>query len=271
MKKLLIASAVLAPISSPALAGNPYVGVEVGVVNNRASDIDETITFSSSPANPGDPNTVFYDDVFSSRWERGRDLGLTGGYDFGWFRVEGELAHKKVGIDHIADDDITAEFLGDLNSALNRPSAAPDPGAPGLAPLTLEDFQRSGSIKVGSAMVNAILDVKIINRVNVFAGVGYGLAFAHGFHDDDNTSVWQRIFGARVGLTDQFDLGVKYRNFRTGVIKLDDNATTFAGNPNQVVIGNAPVIQTTTVSEVPDLEGQFRAKSLLVSLTYNLR
>lgn len=271
VRKMFVVATALSAASSPALAGAPYVGIEAGTAKTRASDVDETVTYSSTPAAPGDPSTIFYDDVFSARYKRGTDLGVVAGYDFGWFRLEGELAHKRVGLRRIVNDDGTDLFLEELNIALNRPSAAPDPGAPGLPALTLADFQHSSSLKVGSAMVNAIVDLKVIDRVNLFAGIGVGRAFTRGFGDHDSSSVGQRIFGARFGVTNSIDLGVKYRNFRTGVIKLDNDPTQFAGNPNQVILNGAPANQTTNAVEVPDIEGQFRAKSLLVSLTYNFR
>lgn len=261
------AAILLVLTGSPAVAAQPYVGFEIGSEKVRPSDIDETVTFSSTPAAPGDPNTVFYDDVFSARYKKGRDVGLTGGFDFGWFRIEGELAQKRIKIDQYKPDDITDQFLTELNGALNRPSAAPDPGAPGSGALALDDFQPSATLKVRSAIVNALIDVKLFNRFNAYGGAGFGKAFIRGFDDSDSEFVWQRVFGARYGITDRFDVGVKYRNFRTGVIKLNHDPVSFSGNPDQT---NAGVV-TTNASVVPDLEGQFRAKSVLLTLNYNLR
>lgn len=252
---------------SPAFAAEPYVGIELGREKIRPSDVDETVEFRSNPTAPGDPHVAFDDDVFSARYKRGRDIGATGGFDFGWFRIEGELAHKRVPIKNYKPDDITDQFLGELNTALNRPSVAPDPGAPGLGALTLADFQPSATLKVRSAMVNALIDVKLFDRFNAYGGVGAGRAFLRGFDDHDSAFVWQRVFGARYGLTDRFDLGVKYRNFRTNVIKLTHDPVSFSGNPDQT---NAGAV-TTNATVIPDIEGQFRAKSLLLTLNYNLR
>ena len=207
---------------------------------------------------------MFTDDVFSARWNRTLDIGLIAGYDFGWFRMEGELAHKRAPIDYIADDDAAEQFLSEQNTRLNRPSQAPDPGAPGLPALTLNDFQQLGTLKVRSAMVNGMVDVKVVDRLNVYAGVGVGWSFLQGFDDHDSTGAWQRIAGARYSLNDRIDLGVKYRNFRTGVIKLVHDPVDYNGNPSQV----AP---TTDAAVIPDIEGQFRTKSLLLSLIYNFR
>ena len=192
------------------------------------------IEYRSTPAAPGDPSTIFYDDVFSARYKkRASDIGAVAGFDFGWFRIEGELAHKRARIDRYTDDDITDQFLSEVNGALNRPSVAPDPGAPGLAPLTLADFQPSGTLNVGSAMVNALVDVKLLDRLNVYAGIGVGRSFVRGFNDHDASSVGQRLAGVRYSITDRIDLGLKYRNFRTGVIKLDHDPIDYAGNPRE--------------------------------------
>jgi opacity protein-like surface antigen len=244
------------------------VGIEAGVAKVRPSDIDETVEYRSTPAAPGDPATIFYDDVFSARYKRASDLGAVAGFDFGWFRIEGEVAHKRARIDHYTDDDITDQFLSELNGTINRPSAAPDPGAPGLAPLALADFQPSATLNVGSAMINALVDIKVLDRVNVYAGIGAGRSIVRGFNDHDSSSVGQRLAGVRYSISDHIDLGLKYRNFRTGVIKLNHDPIDYAGNPNDVGEGSA---QTTNAAVIPDLEGQFRSKSLLVSLTYNLR
>ena len=264
MSKQLLAALVLS-LGSPALAGQPYVGIEVGSGRVRASDVDETVEYTSTP---GGASTLFYDDVFSARWDRTFDVGVVAGYDFGWFRMEGELAQKRAPIGHHANDEGGDQFLSDLNNNLNRPSQAPDPGAPGLPSLTLADFQPSGIVKVRSAMVNGIIDVKPIDRLNVYAGVGVGWSFPNGFDDHDSTGAWQRIFGARYGLGDRIDLGVRYRNFRTGVIKLVHNPIDYVGNPHLV---GSSATQTTNVSVTPDIEGQFRAKSLSITLNYNLR
>jgi opacity protein-like surface antigen len=263
MSRQLLAFIVLS-LSSPAVAGEPYVGIEVGSGRVRPSDVDETVEYRSTPAMPGDPTLVFTDDVFSARWDRTLDVAVVAGYDFGWFRMEGELAHKRAPIDHIADDDAAEQFLSELNANLNRPSQAPDPGAPGLPALTLDDFQQLGALKVRSAMVNGIIDVKLMDRLNVYAGVGVGWSFLQGFDDHDSTGAWQRMLGARYSLSERIGLGVKYRNFRTGVIKLVHDPVDHDGNPSQV----AP---TTDAAVISDIEGQFRTKSLLMSLMYNFR
>jgi opacity protein-like surface antigen len=268
MRKSLFGLAALL-IGSPALAGYPYAGIQVGTGGVRASDVDETVVYTSTPAAPGDPSTLFYDDVFSARWDRALDVGLIAGFDLGWFRIEGELSHKRAKIDHHASDDIADQFLGELNSGLNRPSQAPDPGAPGLPALTLDDFQPSGTFKVGSAMVNAFVDVPIVKGFSIYAGAGLGRSFARGFGDDDGALARQKMVGAHYAVSDRFELGLRYRKFASGIIKLNHDPIDYLGNPNQV--GGGPGAQTTNAAIAPDIEGEFRTRGLLLSLTYSLR
>ena len=267
----MILTVIALSLGSPALAAEPYVGIEAGTASVRASDVDETVEYSSVPAAPGDPSTVFYDDVFSARYKRALDVGVVAGFDFGWFRIEGELANKRVAIDRYANDDFAEQFLSELNSELNRPSQAPDPGAPGLPALTLADFQPSATLNVGSAMVNALVDVKVLKGLNLYAGLGVGRSFARGFNDRDGALARQRMAGLRYAVTDRIEIGLKYRKFESGIIKLDHDPIDFAGNPRQVIVDNTPTTQTTNAAITPDIEGEFRTKAVLLSFTYNLR
>lgn len=257
-------------LSTSALAAQPYVGVLAGSAKVRASDIDETVVYNSSPAAPGDNTPLFTDDVFSARYKRAVDVGVVGGFDFGWFRVEGELSHKRAKIDHYVTDDSAAQFLGDLNSGLNRPSQAPDPGAPGLAALTVSDFQPSTTIKAGAVMVNAMLDVPVVKGFSVYIGAGVGRSFVSGFGDSDGALARQRMVGAHYSIGDRVEIGLRYRKFASGIIKLEHDPIAYSGNPNQVTGSGAPFNRTTNALVTPDLEGEFRTPSWLLSLTYNL-
>lgn len=265
MHRLIVALVALS-LSSPAWAGYPYLAIDAGSAQAKSNDVDETVVLSATPGPVSQPPK--YDDVFKTRNKRGTDLGLLAGYDFGWFRLEGELAHKRVGMKRLVNDDITDQFLAELNSALNRPSAAPDPGAPGLPALTIADFQQLGTVKVGSAMVSAVLDLKVTNDLNLYAGGGFGRSFARGYGDSDGALANQRFAGARYALSNRVELGLKYRKFRSGIIKLDRDPVEFLGNPDLVAPG---VTSTTNALVTPDIEGEFRTKSFLLTLVYNLR
>src|SRR6185295_2039475 len=85
------AAATLA-IAAPAAArdGSGYVGVDGGVLFPHKQNVDGAIDFTS-------PTGV---DFLESRvarihWKTGYDVDLNAGYDFGLFRVEGEVAYKR--------------------------------------------------------------------------------------------------------------------------------------------------------------------------------
>jgi opacity protein-like surface antigen len=272
------AAAALA-VSTPAWAGNPYVSVEAGVGKVRGNDVDGTIDFSTvqTPATPVAPPAAtsdFIDDVFGVDYGREGSLSLAAGYDFGWFRPEIELSHKRAGVKEIQADDGTVDFLAGVNQALNRPSGAQDPGAPGRAPLTLEDFQSRGSVRLLNVMANIMFDIPV-GKVTLSAGGGLGKTFGRAFGDKDRSKLaGQYMVGAHVPLTAALDLGVKYRYFNSGIVKFDDRAFEFAGNPDRLTLpdgsgGTATVDRTTSARIVSDIEGEYRSRALLVGLTYN--
>ncbi len=267
MRKTILTVIALSA-GSPALAAEPYVGIDIGSGTVRASDVDETVEYSSSD---GGSSSLFYDDVFSARYKRAVDVGVLAGFDFGWLRVEGELANKRAVISHYANDDVADQFLAELNGELNRPSQAPDPGAPGLPALTLADFQPSATLNVASVMVNALLDVSVTKGLNLYAGGGVGRSFARGFDDRDGAFARQRMAGIRFAATDRMEIGLKYRKFESGIIKLDHDPIDYAGNPRQVIVGGTPTSVTTNAAIIPDIEGEFRTKAFLLSFTYNFR
>jgi opacity protein-like surface antigen len=266
--RFVVAFLGLAALSSPTLAGNPYLGIEGGSTFGRSNDVDETVEYRTTPTSSAAPRNVKYDDVFGVQYKRGTDLDLVAGYDFGWFRLEGELARKRLGLKRNVNDDITDQFLEELNSALRRPSEAPDPDATGLPALTIADFQPSGTLKVRSAMVNGLLDLRVADRLTASAGGGIGRSFARGFDDHDGALAWQYVLGGRYVLDKHIEIGLKYRYFNSGIIKLDHDSTKYRGNPQQSPLSGT---QTTNAIVAPDIEGEFRSRSLLVGFVYNVQ
>ena len=59
--------------------------------------------------------------------ERGIDVDAIIGYDFGMFRLEGEIGYKRAKVD---DFEIDNSDIAALNATLNRPSGLGDPGTP---------------------------------------------------------------------------------------------------------------------------------------------
>ncbi len=276
LSALLVASSgvVLAqPVA--AKGGSAYIGIETGGIIARDNDIDEPASYTvsqnpASPLGPPAPASLEFDDVFSTKYKRpGFDLDLIGGYDFGWFRLELELGYKRVGLGNVRPDDITNEFLTTINAQLNRPSAAPDPGAPGLPALTIDDFGQDGSIRVKSAMVNGLFDVGLTDRWTVFAGGGAGGSIVKALGAKDSGQSWQYLIGARYKLSPKVELGLKHRYFNSGIVTLTSNPVLFAGNPDRQSVNGTDIDRTTTLSLTPQIEGEFRERSLLASLIYN--
>ncbi|MEA3067122.1 MAG: hypothetical protein QOK41_529, partial [Sphingomonadales bacterium] len=118
MRKLLLATtAALAVVATPAAArdGSGYVGIEGGILFPRSQNGVFTATFTQSAQTPAAgtaaplPGTglvgalpaglatppAFVTGGSRVKWKEGYDVDLIGGYDFGMFRVEGELGYKR--------------------------------------------------------------------------------------------------------------------------------------------------------------------------------
>jgi opacity protein-like surface antigen len=281
MKLFLMAAVAGVMISVPtaARAGSPYVGIEGGVLHGRENDVDEIANYTTieNPATalapPGPADTEF-DDVFSINYRIGYDVDVIGGYDFGIFRLELELGHKRANLRSIDPDDITGSFLADFNAALNRPSAQPDPGAPGLPALTIDDFDLDEKMSILSAMINGLVDVGVTDRLSLYGGGGYGRSRASALGDKDSAWAWQYMAGVRYAIGPKIDLGIKYRYFNSGVVTLRHGGLEYIGNPDRLTIAPAggmatTVDQTTNALLAPEIEGRFRTRSLLASLIYN--
>jgi len=277
MKTHLLSGALISALlaASPAYAGSPYAGIEGGISFGRSSDVDEHVSFAAvqnpaAPAAPAPPAASEFDDVFAVGYDRGYDVGLIGGYDFGFFRLELELAQKKAGLKNLKSDDITGEFLTSLNSTLNRPSAAPDPGAPGQPALAMSDFDLSGGMRVRSAMINGFGDVDISKRLNAYGGGGYGRTWARAIGDGDSAWGWQWMVGLRYALKPKVELGLRYRYFNSGMMTLRHEPQGIAGNANRMTIAATDIDQTVNANIVQEIEGEIRSRSLLATLMFNL-
>jgi len=283
MRKFLLATAAAVAIATPAAArdNSLYIGVEGGVLFPRDNDADADVDFTTTNATvppggtlpggiPAGPADTEFDDVFGLDYKTGLDVDAIVGYDFGMFRVEGELGWKRASIN---DFEIDNSDIAALNAALNRPSAAPDPGAPGLAALTANDFDVDGRVRVLSGMINALLDFGGDEGFGGYVGGGFGRASVKMFGDSDSAWAWQLIAGVRTAISPNIDIGLKYRYFQTGNVNIgEDAAFAFAGNPNRLTVGPAPgvlVDQTTSAVLDTDFENKFRSHSLLASLIFN--
>jgi len=278
MRKLILAASATAAIvaASPAVArdGQPYLGIEGGLLfpKDQNADILVDYTTTQTPAAPlaaaGPADTTF--GALSLDYRRGYDVDAIVGYDFGFFRLEGELGQKRAKIDQFGID---PAFVTALNTALNRPSAAPDPGAPGIAPLVASDFTLDARTRILTGMINGLVDFGDENGLSFYAGGGAGRARVKFAGTKDNAWAYQLIAGVRYAISANIDFGLKYRYFRTGNLDLaSNNAIALSGNPDRSVLNpSAPVIvnQTTNANLFADYGQKFRSHSLLASLVFN--
>src|SRR3954463_9699846 len=87
MSKYLFAAVAAGAIATPAVARDgPYVGVEGGLM------------FIQSHTDDYQGVTGLTDGTIRIKHKTGIDVDAIAGYDFGMFRVEGELGYKKAGV-----------------------------------------------------------------------------------------------------------------------------------------------------------------------------
>jgi opacity protein-like surface antigen len=278
MRKLLLATAATFVLATPAAAqdAGPYFGIEGGILMAKDQDGDVLVDYTTTqdpatPAGPAGPGDTVFNNAFGIDYNRGIDIDVIGGYDFGAFRIEGELGYKRAKFDEM---EISSGFITGLNTALNLPAGAEDPDTPGDPALVAGDFDLDGKISIRSAMVNALADFGDDDGLGFYAGGGFGRAWAKQLGESDHAWAWQLIAGVRYAITPTIDLGLKYRYFRTGKLDFaDDSAFAVNGNPNVVTFdpGTGPidVVQTTNAVVATDFEQKFRSHSLLASLVFN--
>ncbi len=195
MRKYLLAAAAVAAISTPAGAQiGPYVGVEGGLLFPRDGDIEIDVE--------GDDDL---DTDTSIDYKMGRDLDVIGGYDFGAFRLEGEIAWKRTRADEIEFED---DDDGDLVE-LGNPR-----------------------VKVRSLMLNALGDFGASDGFGAYAGAGFGRARMRVGEASDRAWAWQLIAGVRTAITPNIDAGLKYRFLRTRKFNFRDD---FEFDPGEFV------------------------------------
>jgi hypothetical protein len=119
MRKYLLAGAAALVIAAPAAArdNSPYLGIEGGVLFPRNTDVDAKVqTFTG----------VTVDSVgnaFTLHQKTGVDLDAIGGYDFGMFRLEGEVAWKRSSLDRV--DNFDPALLTAISTATGVPVTLP--------------------------------------------------------------------------------------------------------------------------------------------------
>ena len=163
MRKLAIAMALASTaMAAPAVARDQswYAGIEGGVMLVEDTEFDFAYDYDGIAGE--------IDNAFSVDHNYGFDVDLVAGYDFGGFRAEAELGWKHAGI-----DDIQADSL-----------------------ITTDDLDGDGSVRVFSAMANALLDFGDDSGWSGY--IGGGIGFANVKYDlDTDTADFEFGFGRR--------------------------------------------------------------------------
>ena len=193
MRRYLLAAVAAAAIATPALArdGSPYVGIEGGLM--IVEDMDQDVTIGADRFNNG----------FSIDFKRGIDVDAIAGYDFGAFRLEGELGWKRLRTDEVL---LSPALTNELGLGVGGDAI---------------DVSSRGSVL--SLMGNAMLDFGNDDGWSGYVGGGLGRARVKIAGDRDSAFAWQAIAGVRKAISDNIDVGLKYRFFNTGNLKFSDD------------------------------------------------
>lgn len=245
-KCLFLSAAALAALitAGPALAkdGSGYVGFDIGAVWPKSQDLEAAVDFT----NPVVPDIPFTD-VGSLHMNAGVDADIIAGYDFGMFRVEGEVGYKH----------------GNLNAGDLRQTFLDAVNGPAESTLTTKDFGLDDKTNSWSGMVNGWLDLGGEGTVGGGVGAGAGYASVHQFGGSHGTFAWQLLAQAYYPITDQLDIGLKYRFFHAG---RSDGTHDFVFSGPAVCAGPGPC--SGGVITFRDAS-RFVSHSILASLTYN--
>lgn len=207
MKNLILSAALLIALAVPALGASApirtggymsgYIGASVPV------DADVTTEAFSS-------GNLYNDRV---EYDPGVNIGLTGGYNFGYFRLEGELGYKSSEVAEITDKSDGYRYRN------------PD-----------------GDISVYAMMFNGFVDLRNSSTVTPYFGGGIGLASLYlsdtfgtdtrgGFttrdllyaEDVDTVFAYQVGGGLEIALNSIVSLDLSYRYFGTAKARFDDD------------------------------------------------
>ena len=194
-----------------ALGTTMLVAVNASAAQNWYIGAEGGLTFNSKSGLTGLGSTMDGDVSYKDGYVFGGVLG----YDFGGFRLEGEVAHRynKAKAFNITNDGGvgTAAGVGTLSGAYDA---------------------TGGAAKVTSAMANGYVDFGPDWVVHPYLGAGIGVAGARfsdmrvgtaDFVQGSNTVLaYQGIAGLRWAISDAVDLVADYRYFATGHINVGD-------------------------------------------------
>ena len=211
MRKFVIGMALASSaLATPALARDDSWYIEGDAGGTLVEDIQRLISPSRGTLNT----------------KVGYDVGGIIGYDFGGFRLEAETSWRR------ANEDSYSDGAGN----------------------TFSGTQLDGGASALSFMINGLLDFGADDGLQGFVGGGAGVAriknqvyIPRGRYVDDTDTgfAWQALAGIRYPITDNVDIGMKYRLFNESNVDL---VNSFNGGP---------------------IKTRFRSHSLLLTLGYN--
>jgi opacity protein-like surface antigen len=204
MRKYLLAGAAALIIATPAAArdGSGYLGIEGGILFPNTQSVDASVDFTN-------PLVADIVDTRVARFKskRGYDVDAIVGYDFGMFRLEGEVGYKRA---KAKSAEINSTFISQFNTGAGTT-------------FTGGEFDLDGRTSVLSGMINGLIDFCPDDGINGFVGAGAGRARVKAFGDRDNAWAYQLLAGVRAPISPNIDVGVKYRYFRTGKLDFNDD------------------------------------------------
>jgi opacity protein-like surface antigen len=250
MRRYLLAAVAAVAFATPSVAkdNSGYVGLDAGVLFPRNQSITGAVDFTAPPTGTAD---IANDDIGRVRWKMGYDVDLRGGYDFGFFRLEAELGYKHAKAKDVRLDD---NFVTAFNA-----------GAGTL--LTQDDFDLGGHVSVLSGMVNALLDFGGNDSVGGYIGGGAGYARVKEFRDSDSGLAYQVLAGIYAPVSDNIDIGLKYRYFVSNKIHASDDAAFAAGAGPCGPVGAASPCSGGVATF--GIDHRFISHSIMASLVYN--
>ena len=141
-------------------------------------------------------------DTGESSFDTGFNVGVSGGYDFGPVRAEGEVTYR---LNDVDEYNVTGfgTFTGD------------------------------GDVSALSLLANGFWDIEIPGPVTPYLGAGIGVAQVSlddstpGIDDDDTVFAYQVAAGAAFELMPSLALDLGYRYFATADPEFEDAAGTF--------------------------------------------
>lgn len=217
MRNLLIGMALASTaLATPAVArdGEFYLEADGGVMILENFDIDVNGVSDAARLRPDSRDLGIKVD--------GYDFGAIVGYDAGRFRIEAETSFRKA-----------------------------RPGTLTLAGIGTAGV--GGKVESASLMANAMVDFGPDDGIHGFVGAGAGIARVSAdvrtaagpvVDDSDRGFAWQAIAGVRAPLSENVDVGLKYRFFNV---------------PNVDMVGPAGALET-----------RWRSHSILGTLTFHL-